>query len=431
MLGATAPALVAGFMLLPGGAFAQEQGSPSAPAAANSAAATKRDGAGATAPNDVPISYRIQTSDQLSIDVLAHPELHREVQVLTDGTITYPYLGSPNIKGKTLLEVTNMVTAALKKQIGNPRVLITVAKRDIKEVNILGTGIKGGGKRTLGDDWHILNLIADAGGLTMSDRPEFFTGRLVRGVNVISIDIARVVTGDPEQNILLEPGDTLFVDELDTVKTSVTVNGAGVGKPGVYPVPRDGSILTVLVTDAGGPKPTASLAKDTIKKADGTNKDIDLRSIQTTGQVSSDIKLEPGDVLTIPDNQLTVKVLGAVGKQGDLPYPDDKKVTVLDALSSAGGVREDADLKKAILAHPMPDGQVTSRVVDLEKLLKTGGATTTSGASSNTSKVTADSINPEMLPGDVLAVPSKKPKSSFNFLQVLAVLPYIGWIRSF
>jgi protein involved in polysaccharide export with SLBB domain len=424
------PTLAAGLIFLPAVAGVRADAAGAPPTVTTVTTAPTTAAAATKAAEDVPISYRIQTNDVLVIEVLNHPELQKQVQVLSDGTITYPYVNGNNpfnIKGKTLLELTNVIVNGLKKQLGNPRVLITVSQRDKKQVNIMGNGVKGNGIRPLGDDWHILNLIADVGGLS-TDRPEFVTAKLIRHATVIPVDLKRVQAGDPDQNIALEPDDVLVVDMLDAAKTSVTVNGA-VGKPGIYPVPRDGSILAVLTTDAGGFKPTASLASASIKKADGTIKEIDLRSIPLNGTVEAGVKLEPGDVLTIPEISLNYNVMGAVGKQGEIPYPDDKKVRLIDAIAAAGGTREDADLKKAILARPAADGTMTSRVIDIEKLMKNPGGTTASNTGSKNGAATVNDVNPLLQPGDVLVVPSKQKKSGFDFAKVLALIPMIGWMR--
>jgi protein involved in polysaccharide export with SLBB domain len=123
--------------------------------------------------------------------------------------------------------------------------------------------------------------------------------------------------------------------------------------------------------------------------------------------------------------------MGAVGKQGEIPYPDDKKVRLIDAIAAAGGTREDADLKKAILARPAADGTMTSRVIDIEKLMKNPGGTTASNSGSKNGAAAVNDINPVLQPGDVLVVPSKQKKSGFDFTKVLTLIPIIGWARAF
>jgi polysaccharide export outer membrane protein len=45
--------------------------------------------------------YRIRTGDILSVEVVQDPSLNREVLVLPDGSINYPFVGTLRVRGLT------------------------------------------------------------------------------------------------------------------------------------------------------------------------------------------------------------------------------------------------------------------------------------------------------------------------------------------
>ena len=127
---------------------------------------------------NAPVRYKVRAGDSLEIKIMGRPELTQAVTVAPDGTIIYPYIGEVVVAGDTLIQIINKLKIGLRRQFENPQPLVSVLKRQMGEVSILGP-VKDPGKVELGDDWHVLNLIAAAGGLTV-ERPEFVTMKLVR-----------------------------------------------------------------------------------------------------------------------------------------------------------------------------------------------------------------------------------------------------------
>ncbi len=80
---------------------------------------------------------------------------------------------------------------------------------------------------------------------------------LLRAGESASYDMEAIFDlGDAEQNVRLQPGDTIIVPRITE---EVYVLGAVV-KPGSYPI-RDGDTIIDLIADAGGPSPTARVGK--------------------------------------------------------------------------------------------------------------------------------------------------------------------------
>lgn len=71
--------------------------------------------------------------------------------------------------------------------------------------------------------------------------------------------------------------------------------------------------------------------------------------LQTQGQESNFV-LQPGDIVSVPPLVYTVTLFGAVTRPGTLPYKPE--MTLTDYIAMAGGLREDAYWKRAVIVHP-------------------------------------------------------------------------------
>jgi polysaccharide export outer membrane protein len=334
---------------------------------------------------------------------MGRPELTQAVTVAPDGTIIYPYVGEVEIAGETLAQVTTKLKVGLKQQLENPIVLVNVVKRQLGSVSILGP-VHEPGKRELGDDWRVLNLLSDAKGLTVD--PELVTMRLVRkgGQDTLTVDPVQVFS-DPKLNYVLEDGDLLVIQERAKSETMVSVLGE-VGKPGYVVCPRDGSPLAVLAA-AGGASSKAALSRATLRRgAGGTPITVDLSSPE---KLPHDLLLGPGDTLTIPANARQIFISGAVLKPGVVDLPDSIQPTVYWAIQQVGGVSQEADLKKASITRLAPNGAPITSDIDLEKVLR-------NRTSKGQDAEEALKLNQMLKPGDILDIPLKGSKRrGFHF----------------
>ncbi len=116
-------------------------------------------------------------------------------------------------------------------------------------------------------------------------------------------------------------------------------------------------------------------------------------------------QFQEGDVLTVPKNEVQYAIMGAVGKPGNYPYPDDpKEATILKVLSKAGGpvaagVDGGANLKGATIVRIVNE-QPTTIPINIDDLFKKN----------------AQGENVVLQPGDVLFIPPKKAGFSINTL---------------
>lgn len=362
------------------------------------------------AANAADANYRISPEDILEISVVNRPEVSKIINIPPNGKVAYPYLGEINVIGMTLPDLTRRITKALSEQYNSPQVTITLRERQVRQVSVLGA-VRAPGKRVMREGWRVLDAVADSGGLVV-ERPEWVTATLVQGDKVTRIDMAKLYASvDPQENTLLASGDVLIVQELPPAQTKIQVSGE-VLRPGPVDAPRDGSITAVL-NAAGGPNERAALSQASIKRGDKTIP-VDLRGLQKDGTLPNGIRLEPGDTLVIPENQRAYAVIGAVGNPGTVVYPDDRTVTVMDAWTRASGMAAGAELKNAvIIRRPIETGKEPQQIkVDLEKMVKKGDMT----------------MDVPLQPGDVLYVPASGNKRRIGVMDVINVLPAVGFL---
>lgn len=400
--------------------------------------AARAQGQAAPAAGPVRADYRIVPGDALTILVFEKPELSRNVIVPPDGKITYTFLGEVKVAGLTLAELSQLLTQGLKKELVNPQVSVELNSRTKAEVAVLGA-IKTPGKRVLEDGWHLLDLIAASGGMTIT-RPEWTRATLVRadGQQRIAIDMEKLMAGDPEQNLPLMGGDTLLIREQDVRSFSLMIMGE-VKRPGMVEVPKSGSFFEIF-TSMGGFNPRAATSKVRLTRK-GQTVVLDMRSLMTDGSiklVGSDkgvvtadaITAEPGDILVIEQNEEFFTVWGGVARAGRVEFPEDGKVGVLTALTIAGGPVPGADLKNAaILRQPKEKADWETIPVNLEDLVrKADPKGTKKGAVAAAPPTVKDFA---LLPGDILFIPVKdvagRP-AGFGLRDVLGMLPFIGWV---
>ena len=84
--------------------------------------------------------YQINTGDQLQVIVYRVPDLTRNVLVRPDGRISFPLAGELYVKGKTLVEVREMLRTPLSKYLRNPEVEVNVLSlsQNQNQVVVLG-----------------------------------------------------------------------------------------------------------------------------------------------------------------------------------------------------------------------------------------------------------------------------------------------------
>ena len=158
--------------------------------------------------------HKIAPLDIIMIDVVGEKDLSKELRVSTSGTITFPFLGSIEVKGKTPAEVENLLKEKLGKDyLVDPQVIITVKEYRSRTVSVIGQVNKPGvialpAEQKLG----ILEAIAQAGDLAKSANKNRIEVSRNGKTQKFTLDDLKKDT-NPEKKFWLEPGDVIYVHE--------------------------------------------------------------------------------------------------------------------------------------------------------------------------------------------------------------------------
>jgi polysaccharide export outer membrane protein len=179
-------------------------------------------------------SYRINPGDVLSVEVLQDPSLNRELLVLPDGSVSFPFAGTLRAGGQTVDQVQAAIAGGIASNFATPpNVFVTV--RQIEAATSRGTGggtpraprtisvfflgeINSQGAAALEPGTTFLQALSQAGGLTnfaatnrvQLRRTDPATGQMA----VYEIDYRAMMRGSSAQSsITLADGDVILVPE--------------------------------------------------------------------------------------------------------------------------------------------------------------------------------------------------------------------------
>ncbi len=132
----------------------------------------------------------------------------------------------------------------------------------------------------------------------------------------------------------VQPGDLIVISPSND---RVAVLGA-VTKPGYFPLDvADPLQLAEALAGAGGLSARASGSRATLTRANGETVPLDLYALTVLGDKRQNVRLQPGDVVTIPEAR-GVTVFGAVTNPGTYTLEAARAPRVTDAIIAAGGL---------------------------------------------------------------------------------------------
>lgn len=158
--------------------------------------------------------YRINKGDKLRIDVWQEENLHAEVMVSPDGTISFPLVGVVPAAGKTPDELQNVLREKLEQYIPGPEVNISLLTVEGNQVFVIGE-VARPGPYVMTATLDVMQALSMAGGLTpFAAKNEIHVTRRGADGRLESIPFAY---GDIEDginldaNFLLKSGDTVII----------------------------------------------------------------------------------------------------------------------------------------------------------------------------------------------------------------------------
>lgn len=105
---------------------------------------------------------------------------------------------------------------------------------------------------------------------------------------------------------------------------------------------------------------------------------VELKNLTISGAESHLRELYDRDYLVNPQvnvvvleySRRTVNVLGSVGAPGEIGFPQEEGLTLLDAISRAGGFTRLAERRKVKLTRKLDSGKIETFTIDADKLIE-------------------------------------------------------------
>lgn len=204
-----------------------------------------------------PGEYRIGASDVISVFVFDHPELaipagnnqvNTGFQVQTDGTLTFPFIGSIQAKGRTVDELRNEFTERLAKFFPDPQVDVRITGFNSQRVVVGGEVGKPVTVSIRNTPLTLLEAINAAGGLGDDADARAITVR--RDGISHRVDLEAFITGGlAGNNPHLKGGDVVSVPRK-TLREAYLLGE--VIRPATIDLTEEPVTLTQAITRQGG-----------------------------------------------------------------------------------------------------------------------------------------------------------------------------------
>lgn len=165
-------------------------------------------------PSPYADSYVIGVEDLIQVSVWKNADLTLTVPVRPDGKISLPLIDDVQAAGLTPMELKSVLTEKWSSFISAPEVSVIVKEINSFKVYLVGE-VARPGELKLKDQTRLLQAISLAGGFTtFAHQGDVVVFRSREGgpEERFEINVKKVVSGDrPEDNLILHPGDTIFV----------------------------------------------------------------------------------------------------------------------------------------------------------------------------------------------------------------------------
>ncbi|MEJ1972682.1 MAG: polysaccharide biosynthesis/export family protein [Lacunisphaera sp.] len=164
------------------------------------------------------VTYKLRPMDLIKVQVFQEQDLDRELRVSRDSTIVAPLVGEVDIRGLTVRQTEELLTALYRKDyIVNPQINITVTEYAPRTVNVLGAVNNPGSvplppEKELG----LLDVIARSGGFSrLANRTKVSLTRSQPNGEVENfvVNTEQLVSGDNAARWLVQDGDIVYVGE--------------------------------------------------------------------------------------------------------------------------------------------------------------------------------------------------------------------------
>ena len=157
--------------------------------------------------------FAVNYGDVLEITVWGNDDMARRTVVRADGNISYPFVGDVKVAGLTVPQIKTTLTRQLVDYIPNAQVTVSVFESRSNVIYVVGKVQRPGAFPIYGPTTPI-QALAMAGGTTpFAKEGNIYIVRTLKDGSQKSypFNYNRVASGNTDQNLTLQPGDTVVV----------------------------------------------------------------------------------------------------------------------------------------------------------------------------------------------------------------------------
>jgi polysaccharide export outer membrane protein len=235
--------------------------------------------------------------------------------------------------------------------LGGPGTDYRIGRQDLLEIRVFDV-----------DQLNQTVRVADDGSITMP-----LLGRLSAAGRTKS-ELEGVIAGLLENGFVRDPQVTVFVKEFESKKVAVT---GAVKSPGSFEMLGRKTLLEMLSLAGGLDRDLGSEIVIFRRDAAGTTRRIpvDLVRLVYHADPALNLPLEPGDIVYVPTvEKVRIFVSGAVRNPNLYEVRREEPVTVLKAITLAGGTTDRAAEKRVQVIRTGADGQRVTLEVNLKQV---------------------------------------------------------------
>ena len=252
-------------------------------------------------PKEEQLQYKVGLGDVLDISVLEHDELKTKAPVTSDGSISFPYIGSIKVKGLSLSDIEKEISKKLSSSyIKYPVVSVTLTSFESVKYFVYGE-VNNPGRFTLEGNMTVLKAISAAGGITQDGLyGKVKLRRKQKGgheYKEISIDLKNTKESNTNCDMPIEDEDIVVVER----NKEFFVYGEVI-KPGKYTLEDNMTVLKAISLAGGfakyGSPDRVKILRTVLGKVGYESIKVDMKSA-VKGEVGKDIRLEFDDIVIV------------------------------------------------------------------------------------------------------------------------------------
>jgi len=317
-----------------------------------------------------PQRYQLGPGDTLGVHIIVGDNalnMNYTFVMSPEGSFFFPQLGEVSFAGLTLAQAKQKLRQRIQTKYKNFTLSVLLQQPRKIKVYVVGQ-VKTPGLYTVWATSRLSEVLAQAQGILPggSQRDIF----VKRGETLATVDLYDIYKdGIVDLDRPLQTGDII---EVPLAKNIITIQGE-VNRPGHYEI-REGERIKDVLAMPGALAPNSSLSKAIyLKRHKGAdefeNIKLNLHDLLSETNDHRNIRLQAGDIITIPAIEAYVYVQGDVGQPGRLAYIPGKQLS--DYLNLAGGPLAKANLTEVTVARQV-SGKTKLLKINAHDILRYG-----------------------------------------------------------